>query len=291
MKFKDKKKLVWISALPAAFVVLMFFGKPEIQPVLAYQTPFVKNFTDFSILGYSPLGESMAALMVWGYWQTVLVAVLGRCLALAISFAGLFIAWAGVLPQFPFRNLFQNLKNPAARAGKNRQFGFFWMSRFSEAFMTIPSLLLALSLGYLIGEGFYTMIAVIGISEWAFNQKWLLGRLKEYQRYTFIEASEAMGGGRLHIFTRHFLPFIFSDLFFLFFLYLPGSLLTVTALEFLGLSSGSDIAGLGSIIALNKDLVFLFPHVVVPPAILIVLTVYITVAIKNNTESAIQVNS
>jgi|GEM_PF-1315966 len=255
--------------IPPLLLLFMFRGSPEIDPSLAYRKPYINSLADFSVFGYSPLGESMSALMAWGYWQTVLVAVLGRTLALALSFAGFFVSWMAVLPR------------PGA-GGREFRAGNFWISRFSEAFMTIPSLLLALSLGYLVGEGFYTMILVIGVSEWAYNQKWLLGRLKEYNRLAFIEAGVAMGGGRYHIFRQHFLPFLYFDLGFLFFLYLPGSLLTVTALEFLGLSSGSDIAGLGSIIALNKDLVFLYPHVILPPAVLIVLTIFIAVALKDS---------
>jgi ABC-type dipeptide/oligopeptide/nickel transport system permease subunit len=276
MKFKKKKTLLFVLGFPAMLGLFMLLGKPQINPQWAYQKPFVNGISEFSFFGYSPLGENMLGLMAWGYWQTVLVAVLGRCLALILSFCGLFVAWIFVCP-----GLGMAWSGASLQTGKNRQIGFFWISRFSEAFMTIPSLLLALSLGYLIGEGFYTMMIVIGVSEWAFNQKWLLGRLKEYKRFPFIEACESMGGGRLHIFKTHFLPFILSDLVFLFFLYLPGSLLTVTALEFLGLSSGSEIAGLGSIIALNKDLIFFYPHVIVPPALLVVLTVFISVIIKN----------
>ncbi|MDH4261676.1 MAG: ABC transporter permease subunit [Spirochaetia bacterium] len=270
VKLKDNIPIIFVIAFPAVLGIFMLFGRPQIHPQLAYQKPYIHGITDFSLFGYSPLGEDMLGLMAWGYWQTVLVAVFGRGLALLLSFLGLFIAWTFVLPRLSiFKFQFKS------------HFGFFWMSRFSEAFMTIPSLLLALSLGYLIGEGFYTMIIVIGVSEWAFNQKWLLGRLNEYKRFPFIEASKAMGGGKLHIYGRHFLSFILSDLFFLFFLYLPGSLLTVTALEFLGLSSGSEIAGLGSIIALNKDLIFFYPHVILPPSALIIITVFISLVLKN----------
>jgi len=268
------KNLFFMLVIPVFLAMAMLFGKPEILPHWAYQKPYIKNLFDFSVLGYSPLGESMLSVMAWGYWQTILVAILGRCLALAMCFIGLFIAWTTVWPErFSFFSF------------EKQQPGFFWISRFSEAFMTIPSLLLALSLGYLIGEGFYTMIIVIGISEWAFNQKWMLGRIKEFERFTFVEVSRAMGANKWHIFNIHLVPFIFSDLIFLFFLYLPGSLLTVTALEFLGLSSGSEIAGLGSLIALNKDLVFFYPHIILPPAILIVITIFIAVKLKNKLQT------
>lgn len=249
------------------FLLIMVFslmgGKPQIFPELAYEKPFFHSPLDFSIFGYSPLGEKMYSLMAWGYWQSVAVAILGRSFAVILSFTGLAVAWLG---------------------GKS---GNFAITRLSESLMTIPSLLLALSLGYLAGEGFHTMILVIAISEWSFNQKWLLGRLNEYKRFPFVTASESIGAGKVHIFNTHFLPSISSDIAFLFFLYLPGSLLTVTALEFLGLSSGSTIPGIGSLIALNKDLIFLYPHIILPPIILVILTVYIAILIKRRVQPGV----
>jgi ABC-type dipeptide/oligopeptide/nickel transport system permease subunit len=90
-----------------------------------------------------------------------------------------------------------------------------------------------------------------------------------------------MGGGRMHIFRYQFLPYILTDLVFLFFVYLPGSFLTVAALEFLGLSTGSIVPGLGYQIASNKDLIFLYPHVILPPALMIVALVLMVVLMKN----------
>jgi len=256
-QMKISRKIFIIGSFFFVMLLLMTPGRPSIVPAIAYQKPYFKNIFDFNLSGNSPLGENMTSLMVWGYWQTLLAALLGRLFAVLLSLAGLAIAWTG------------------------RSAGHFWITRISEALMTIPSLLLALSLGYLIGEGFQVMILVIAVSEWAYNQKWMLGRLSEYKRYTYVEASLSMGAGRTHIFRKHFWPLAVRDLSFLFFIYFPGSLLTVTALEFLGVSSGSGVAGLGSIIALNKDLIFLYPHVIIPPVVLVVITVYIAVVIKN----------
>lgn len=255
-----KKALLVLSGLFLFCTVLgliLSANKPVINPVMAYQGAYFKSFGDFNLLGFSPLGEKMSSLLIWGYWQTVSAALFGRFLAIVLSFAGLALAWLG---------------------GK---YGRSVITRLSEALMTIPSLLLALSLGYLIGEGYFVMILVIAVSEWAFNQKWMLGRLSEYNRNSFIEAARAMGAGKRHILIRHFLPMIFSDLSLLFFLYLPGSLLTVSTLEFLGVSSGGSVSGIGSLIALNKDLVFIYPHVILPPMVLLVLTVYLARTIKN----------
>lgn len=261
------KRLLWnstprtlaplLAGLLAAGLGFALIPFPEAAPAQAYLVPYFHSWGDFSLLGRSPLGESMTSLMFWGFWQSALVAICGRALAVIFSFGGLAAAYLG------------------------GRFAEGLVHRFAEAFMTIPSLLLALSLGFVWREGAASMVLVIAVSEWAFNQKWMLGRLREYQRYTFVTAGRAMGAGRLHLLLRQLSPFIRSDLIFLYFVYLPGSLLTVAALEFLGLSMGSRFSGLGFMVASNKDLIFLYPHVVLPPMILITATVLAALLMKN----------
>ncbi len=252
----QKKRLPAIAGWLFFSFLLFVIPAPEVEPARAYTEPYFHSLGDFSILGFSPLGESMISLLFWGFWQSVFIALCGRGLAVLFSFSGVALVHLGGIW--------------AERA----------VHRFAEAFMTIPSLLLALSLGFVWGEGTVAMILVIAVSEWAFNQKWILGRLKEYGRFTFITVSVAMGAGKAHL-LRQLWPFLRMDLLFLYFVYLPGSLLTVAALEFLGLSMGSRFSGLGFIVASNKDLIFLYPHVVIPPMLLITLAIFAALWLKN----------
>jgi len=255
--WKLDPRLFW-GVFPFVMVIsLLFVPRPVIDIANAYVTPGFDQEGGFSILGFSPLGESVVSLLVWGYWQTLMIAAGGRLLAVLFGGVGLWFAWM---------------------AGKP---GSFLVTRFSEALMTIPSLLLALSFGFVLGNNFTSMVLVIALSEWAFNQKWLLGRLNEYGRMTYVTAAKTMGADRLMLFHIHYLPLLLSDMKFLFIVYLPGSLLTVAALEFLGFSAGGVIPGLGYQIAFNKELIFLYPHVIVPSLVVIVLTVLHSYGWKN----------
>ncbi|MES0489133.1 MAG: ABC transporter permease subunit [Leptospirales bacterium] len=255
---KRYKKQVWAISFFGFFAIAsVFISSPDVNASLAYVSPYFKGLGDFSVFGFSPLGESVASLLVWGFWQTIFIAFSGRFLAIVLVFVG------------------------SAAASVGGKSAHFVITRICEAFMTLPSLLIALSLGFILGEGAYVMILVIGISEWAFNQKWMLGRLHEYERHDYIMASRLLGAGPLHLFFRQHFPLMRADLGVLFFLYLPGSLLTVAALEFLGLSTGAGIPGLGYQVALNKDVVFLYPHTILPSGVLIVLTVFVTNHMRN----------
>jgi len=204
----------------------------------------------------------MISVIFWGAWQTIITAVSGRLLASFLSLAGFVAAYMG------------------------RKITFDAVSRLSEALMTIPSLMLALSFGFLWGAGQAAMILAIGISEWAFSQKWLLGRLKEYNRFLFIEVSVSSGAGRFHILKEHLSLFLSKDMLFLFFIYFPTSLLTAAALEFLGLSSADKISGLGYQTAAYKDLIMLHPNLSLAPVLALLLIVsgalYLKIKLKFN---------
>jgi len=217
------------------------------------------NINQFHLLGCSPLGEDMGELLFWGTFQTIAIAVLARIFAIVFSFFGFIIAY-----QFKLAAVF---------------------SRITEAFITIPSLLIALSLGFLFGSGSISMILAIGISEWSFNQKWLLGRMKEYERFSFIASAKMFGGSRKHILFFHFIPFLKEDLIFLFYIYLPGSILTVASLEFLGLSAIDNITGIGYMIAAYKDMILIYPHIILPPIFIIITVVFLSLTFRKKRKS------
>ena len=248
---RNKQRLIIFFITISFLFLFVILPYPAQNLEMSYCPPNTK-----AVLGCSPLGEDMGSLIFWGAWQTIITAVSGRLLASFLSAAGFMIAYLG------------------------RQISYNVISRLSEAFMTIPSLMLALSLGFFWGAGQGSMILAIGISEWAFSQKWLLGRLKEYNRFLFTEASICAGAGRFHILKEHFFPFLSKDILFLFFIYFPTSLLSAAALEFLGLSSADKISGLGYQTAAYKDLIMLHPNLSLAPVFALLLIVSAALFLK-----------
>ncbi|MDH5717706.1 MAG: ABC transporter permease subunit [Spirochaetia bacterium] len=255
-----KNNITIILILSLVLFIFIMLPKPfhELEAAYCNSDFSFKNFRPF---GCSPLGEDLLSLTFFGAFQTLLTASGGRFLASFLALIGFALAHLG---------------------GK-AAFGF--ISRLSEAFMTIPALMLALSFGFFMGAGYVSMILAIGISEWSFSQKWLLGRMKEYNRFNFIEASIAAGGTKSHLLKVHFAPFLIKDIVFLFFIYFPTSLLSTAALEFLGLSTGDKIPGLGYQAAAYKDLIMLYPNVTLPSMAALILIVSLSIVLKKKFET------
>ena len=116
LKVKDKVPIL------IGLVLLFFAVFPltiKIEPKLAFQSPSYEY-----LLGTSPLGESIFALLLNGTAITFLIAVSGRLLALLLSTLGLFLSF-----------LYERTT---------------WLfEKVSEAAISIPSLLLALSFSVL----------------------------------------------------------------------------------------------------------------------------------------------
>ncbi len=249
---RTRLKQWWGWLLFAAVIILLglLLPLPSQQIEQAHCLPSLNNW-----LGCSPLGEDVLSLIFFGTFKTALVAISGRLLALLVSSLGFFLAYTIT----PMHSL---------------------ITRLAEAFMAIPSLLLALAFGFFLGAGFFSIVTAVALSEWALNQKWQLGRLNEFKRLTFIQAADSFSASRWHKFKFHLVPFLKADSLVLFFVYFPTTILTVTSLEFLGLSSSDGLPGLGYQVAAYKDFIFLYPNLSLPPMIAVVLLVFASLRVK-----------
>lgn len=256
-----KSRFIIMSSITGLTALILTLPYPSVKLSQAFCSISIKH-----PLGCSPLGEDMALLVFWGIFKTIFIAVVGRFIAVAISTLG-FLA-----------SHFSN------------NFVFEIIARIAESVMTIPSLLLALSFGFLLSSGFVSMIIAIALSEWAMNQKWMLNRKKEFERHSYILASTAMGASKLHLFRYHLWPLVIRDVVFLIFLYLPTSILTVASLEFLGLSTGG-LPGLGFLVALYKDYIFIYPNISLPPIIVVIATVLLLLGFKKRLDFSLSQES
>ncbi|RME88089.1 MAG: ABC transporter permease subunit [Candidatus Hydrogenedentota bacterium] len=247
-----KQKLI----LSLLFFMLIGFllPTPEIHVDKAYCSISWQDW-----LGCSPLGENMLLMVIKGTWITLVSAFLSRLLSVFLSFLGLAFAH--------FTSVFGNISEKA----------------IVESFMSIPSLLLAMALGFSFGSGLFSIVLAIGISEWAFNQRWLLTRLQEYYALPYYQFAQDAGASKFHLFSWHIVPELNKDLIFLFFVHFPGTVLTVAALEFLGLRTSTEILGLGYMVSAYKDYIFLVPHLAIVPIISITLLLITVIPLKRKT--------
>lgn len=203
------------------------------------------------LLGTTPLGQSVLAQIVAGAGQTLFIAVgaLVVCVVASLLFTGL----SFLLPPF------------LARA-----YAFF-----IDAWLSIPGIFIALSIGYFLPQSFFSVLAALVLSEFAALQKFFLQRLGEARQSDFITAAQVMGARPGHTLAAHVLPRLMRDAGYLFFLTLPSIVLSLASLEFLGVQTGAERLSLGMQIAIYKDYILLYPHLSLAPVLCLLLLLFL----------------
>src|SRR3954465_9867860 len=112
------------------------------------------------------------------------------------------------------------------------------LNAFTNWFLVIPWLALAIALAAILGASLVNVIIVIAITSWASTAR--LGRAQalSVRERPYIERSRALGGSHWHTVTRHVLPNVFPVLFANTILMVALAILAETTLAILGLSSG-----------------------------------------------------
>lgn len=194
-------------------------------------------------LGATPLGQSVAILIIAGAGQTLAIAALALVFSLGVS-----LALTGVTYILPAPFL--------------RAYMFF-----TDAWLSIPGIFIALSIGYFLPQGFFSVMIALILSEFASLQKFFLQRLADVRKSDYITMSAIMGAGPWHMLVHHVFPRLSREAGYLFFLSLPSIVLSLASLEFLGVQTGSERLSLGMQIAVYKDYILLYPHLSLAPVI------------------------
>lgn len=85
-----------------------------------------------------------------------------------------------------------------------------WVSglllRFTDFFLVLPSLVLAVVLAAVLDRNTATVIIAIGLTAWPSTARLVRAQTLTIESRSYIERSKALGGGHLHIIGKHVLP-------------------------------------------------------------------------------------
>lgn len=109
------------------------------------------------------------------------------------------------------------------------------MMRFTDLFLTIPTVVLSLFMIGVLGTGLVNVIIAIGLSHWAWYARIVRGTVLSLKTRDFVLASRLSGAGRTRTFIEHLLPTSISQLLVLATLDIGHIMLHVAGLSFLGL--------------------------------------------------------
>ncbi|GAA1938345.1 ABC transporter permease [Amycolatopsis minnesotensis] len=118
-----------------------------------------------------------------------------------------------------------------------------WISalllRFTDFFLVLPSLVLAIALSSVLPHGVPTIIVAIGLTSWPTTARLVRAQTMTIESRPYIERSKALGGGHLHVIGKHVLPGVMPLVLANTTLVVGSSIIAESTLSFLGLGDPS----------------------------------------------------
>jgi len=109
------------------------------------------------------------------------------------------------------------------------------LMRFTDWFLVIPFLPLAIVLAALLGPSLFTIIFVIGITSWPSTARVIRAQVLSLKTRPYVERARALGASDWHLVTRHILPNVGPLVFANTVLIVAVAILSESTLSFLGL--------------------------------------------------------
>jgi peptide/nickel transport system permease protein len=154
-----------------------------------------------------------------------------------------------------------------------------WVSatllRFTDFFLVLPSLILAIALSAVLPKGVGTIIVAIGLTAWPSTARLVRAQTLTIESRPYIERAHALGGGHLHVIGKHVLPGVMPLVLANTTLVVGNAVIADATLSFLGVGDPNSVTwGLVLESALNNGAISRGAWWnVLPPGIAIVLVV------------------
>jgi len=133
--------------------------------------------------------------------------------------------------------------------------------------LSIPLILVALTVVALIGSSLTVVVLTLGLLLWDRFAVVARTTTMQVRNLDYIAAARAAGASRVHILLREVLPNIVSHLLVVATLEMALAILLEAALSFLGLGVPPPLPSWGLMIAEGKDYMFFSPWVIMVPGI------------------------
>ena len=238
--------------LVAVFVIFALFA-PWIAPQspsnidlpLRLQPPSAAHW-----MGTDELGRDILSRVIYGARISMLVggSVVAGSLLLGLVLGSIAGYYGGVMDKF-FNVILMN------------------------AFMSFPGILLAIAFVAFLGPGIFNLILALCIGGWVGYARLVRAQVLAVKEKEFVEAARALRAGDWRIVTRHILPNIIQPVIVQAAIGMAGAVLAEATMSFLGLGVPPPTASWGSMLNDSRAHLFDAPHLVLFPAVAVMLAV------------------
>ena len=202
----------------------------------------------FYLLGTDHIGRDMLSRLIYGGRISITVGFLG---VFASGSIGVFL---GLLAGY-YRGAVDDI-----------------IMRTVDVFMTVPLLFLALMVIFILGPSFKNIIIVFAVARWMLYCRIARGVVMSLREQTFTDAARAIGASDQRILARHILPNLITPILALAALDVPATILTESALSFLGFGIQPPESSWGLMLASGRSYIDSAWWVVVVPGSAIFVT-------------------
>lgn len=142
-----------------------------------------------------------------------------------------------------------------------------------NAFLSFPGILIAIAFVAFRGPGIFNLVLALSLGGWVGYARLVRAQVLAVREREFVEAARALGAGDFHILTRHILPNIIQPVIVQAAIGMAGAILAEATMSFLGLGVPPPTASWGSMLNDARSHLFDAPHLVLFPAVTVMLAV------------------
>jgi peptide/nickel transport system permease protein len=142
-----------------------------------------------------------------------------------------------------------------------------------NAFLSFPGILLAIAFVAFRGPGVFNLILALSLGGWVGYARLVRAQVLATREREFVEAARALGASDWRIITRHILPNIIQPVIVQAAIGMAGAILAEATMSFLGLGVAPPTASWGSMLNDARAHLFDAPHLVIFPALAVMLAV------------------
>jgi peptide/nickel transport system permease protein len=246
-------------AITGAVIVVLFLVVAAFAPLLAPRDPLAQTLlsqvrqgdipgsSDGFPLGVDQLGRDVLSRLIYGSRQSLVIGVVSTVLGAAVGMAlgvlaGAFGGWVDTV-----------------------------VMRFVDILLSIPGLLMAISISVLLGQNQYALMIAIAVTQVPVFARLLRGSMLAQRDSDYAVAARALGVKRSRIVFTHVLPNSLSPVIVQATLSLATAIIEAAALSFLGLGN-PDISRpeWGAMLASALSVLAIRPELAIYPALCII---------------------
>ena len=244
------------GAMLGLAIVMIFVLIALFAPLIAPQDPLQTSWSAVRkapsaqyLFGTDEIGRDVLSRVVWGARASLLAGLVSVSIAMALGVPiGLLAGYMGG-----------------------------WIdgaiSRFTDAMLAVPFLILAIALAAFLGPSLTNAMIAIGVSATPIFIRLTRGQVLSVKVEDFVEAARAVGNPHWRIALRHILPNILPPLIVQATLAIASAIIAEASLSFLGLGQQPPAPSWGSMLNTAKNYVDNAPWMAVWPGVSIFLLV------------------